>query len=57
MKNTKQKFLSAINNNRLKLIGWKRNWCNYIINIQELTWARNFIDWFEIFVFDKIWIS
>jgi hypothetical protein len=53
MKNIKQKFINAIDNWRLKLEVWEKNWYNYIINIQELVWARNFRDWYNIFIYDK----
>lgn len=52
MINKKQKIFKAIENNRLKLIGWKKNWYNYIINIQELFRKRNNINWYFIDVFD-----
>ena len=53
MKNIKEKFLDAIENNKLKLVEWKRNWYNYIIDIQELVWSRNLRDWYNIYIFDK----
>ena len=53
MQNIKVKFLNAIENWRLKLQGWKRNWYNYVVDIQELVWARNLRDWYNIFVYDK----
>ena len=53
MKDLKQKFTKAINSGRLKLEVWKKNWYNYIVDIQELVWSRNFIDWYNIYVFDK----
>jgi hypothetical protein len=46
MKNIKQEILNAIENNRLKLTEWKRNWYNYMISIQKLVWARNLMDWY-----------
>ncbi|MDQ7009154.1 MAG: hypothetical protein Q9M94_02590 [Candidatus Gracilibacteria bacterium] len=53
MKNLKQKFTKAINSGRLKLEGGKKNWYNYILDIQELVWSRNFIDGYNIYLFDK----
>lgn len=53
MINIRQKILNSINNNRLKLIEWKRNWYNYIISIQELVWSRNFYDWYKIDIYNK----
>lgn len=51
----KQKILKAIENNRLKLIEWKRNWYNYIVSIQKLVWSRNLFDWYQIDVYDREW--
>lgn len=53
MKNIKQKIFRAIENNRLKLIEWKRNWYSYIVNIQELTIARNNKNWFIVDILDS----
>lgn len=53
MKSIKNKFLKAIDSWRLKLEVWEKNWYNYILNIQELVWARNLIDWWNIYIFDK----
>lgn len=53
MKNIKQKIFKAIENNRLKLIEWKRNWYSYIVNIQELTIARNNKNWFIVDILDS----
>lgn len=55
MKNIKDKIFKAVQNNRLKLIEWKRNWYNYIISIQELSTSRNNKDWFIINVLDLDW--
>lgn len=52
----KQKILKSIDNNRLKLTEWKRNWYSYIISIQKLVWARNYYDWYLIDVYDSEWI-
>jgi len=52
MINLKGKIFKAVENNRLKLIEWKRKWYNYIISIQELTISRNNKDWFIIDVLD-----
>ena len=51
--NLKEKIFKAVENNRLKLVEWKRNWHNYIISVQELFWSRNLMDWYYIDVFDK----
>ncbi len=51
--NLRQKIFKAVENNRLKLIEWKRKWYNYIISIQELTIARNNKEWFFIDVFNE----
>ena len=50
-----QKILNAINNNKLKLVEWKRKWYNYIISIQKLVWVRNLYDWYLIDVYDTEW--
>lgn len=52
MKNIKEKIFKAVENDRLKLIEWKRKWYNYIISIQELVWARNLKDWYVIDIYD-----
>lgn len=48
-----QKIINAIDNNKLKLIEWKKNWYNYIISIQKLVWARNLDDWYLIDIYDQ----
>ena len=53
MQDLQQKFTSAIGNGRLKLESWKRDWYNYVIDIQELVWWRNLMDWYRIFIYDK----
>ena len=52
MINLKEKIFKAVENNRLKLIEWKRKWYNYIISIQELSFGRNNKDGFIIDVLD-----
>jgi len=52
MQDIKQKIFKAVENDRLKLIEWKRKWYKYIISIQELVWARNLKDWYIIDVYD-----
>jgi len=49
----KQKILNAIDNDRFKLTVWKRTWYNYVVDIQELVWARNLHDGYNIYVYDK----
>lgn len=56
MNNTiSQKIFNSINNWKLKLIEWKRNWYNYIISIQKLVWSRNLFDWYQIDIYDRKW--
>lgn len=50
-----QKILKAINNWKLKLIKWNKNWFNYKLSIQKLIWERNLKDWYLINIFDKNW--
>lgn len=52
----KQKILKAIENNKLKLIEWKRNWYNYIISVQSLVWERNLFNWYNIDIFNNDWL-
>jgi hypothetical protein len=52
MKNLKQKVFNAVQNWKLKIVEWKRKRYNYIISIQELVWARNLKDWYNIDIFD-----
>lgn len=51
----KQKILNAIDNDRLKLIEWKKNWYKYIVSIQKLVWTRNLRDGYNIDIFDSSW--
>ena len=53
MQNLEHKFINAIDNGRLRLEAGKKNWYSYIIDIQKLVWARNFIDWYNIYIYDK----
>lgn len=55
MQTLENKFIKAIESNRLKLIEWKRNWYNYIISIQKLVWSRNLFDWYQIDIYDRKW--
>lgn len=53
MQKLQEKFIKAIDNGRIKLEPWKRDWYNYIIDIQELVWWRNLIDGYNIYIYDK----
>jgi hypothetical protein len=47
-----EKILNSLNNNKLNPKEWFKKWNNYILEIQNLTQFRNYLDWFIINVFD-----
>lgn len=42
------KIINALNNGKIKLVGGKKKWFNFVLNIQELSWARNNQDGYSI---------
>jgi hypothetical protein len=52
MSNLQIKFQNALKNNKFnpKILG-ERNWYNYFISVDELIWARNFIDGYLIHIY------
>jgi len=52
MQTISQKIFNSLNNWRLKPIEWTRKWYKYNLSIQNLVWARNIFDWYNIDVYD-----
>ena len=52
MSKLQTKILTALKTNKLNLnkLG-ERNWYNYFISVDELIWARNFVDGYSIDIY------
>lgn len=50
--NLKTKLLNALKSNKLnpEILG-ERKWCNYFIQVNELVWARNLWNGYEIHIY------
>lgn len=48
----KQKILNSLNKWRLDPKEWTKKWHKYNLSIQELVWARNLVDWYNIDIYD-----
>lgn len=45
------KIKGYIDSGKLKIVGGKRKWRKYILDIQELVWARNLSDGYQMSVY------
>jgi len=52
MTNYQSYFEKAIENNQLKLVGGKKQWRKFNLDITELVWVRNFFDGYLMHVYN-----